>query len=1768
MSRSGFRSFLILSVLWLVPSQTGLAASSLVFPRISSEANALTGLAIANLSSETATLTLTAYGSNGELLTGPGFTNPATLSIPSHQQVAKLVSELFSGSFPAGDIAWVHLTSPTDHLTGFFLFLNGSLTQLDGADLPEASTQIIFNTAQVGQGFSTELNLVNTSAQDTTATLTLVQPGSASPLEQSMSLAGRGVARVDAGTLFGVTSLPAGSYVRVATDGGTIAGLEFVRSDSGDLLGINARKATEKLSHLYFPQLVVGGPWQTELGLVNYSSDPTLVTIYARKPDGTLYGGEDLTANPVSRGLNPGEGLRVDVSELFGFSGQDAREGWLDVQASAESVNGFLSYGIPSVGSLAAIAATPDARESSVFSHMASTGGFFTGLAILNPSSLTANVRILAFTPSGELLGRSDTVIRPKQRLSRLITEFIPGTTNHSNGFVWIRSDVPLFSSSLFGAQKVLANVPPQEPPSEFAPDENLDRLSLAPALAVVQPGKTQKFTASGVPGPVSWSVNGIAAGDPSVGTIDSTGLYQAPSSKPEPSVITISAASGDLSGGASVDVLSSQSLISGLGVLQSIVYMQSLQRLYEVELSGLSLQAAGRGTSLQVTSGDASELFQVQPPNVKTSVRQFDDNIVKLIAYPASDGKEYMLLLGKSSGQILRLEPISGASRIVYTGLNQPMSMALDSATGSVLVAEADRITQVTRTFIEGGLASASSRTKTDTAPGSPTSASTVALAGGITGIAVDRCTGEIYFSVAAEGVINAYDPVTDSVRVLVSGLSSPGQLLVLYRDGMPCPERTQLLVAEPGAERITLIAPSIGEVVSWISAPGVRDLSFIPPDNPFNLTTSVAYGLFVVDTGNISIVDVGDQYDTEPPVEEHEVCQSTVSFEDANLEAAVRETLGLDPEEPITCEAAASLSVLDASGRNIRRIGGLEFFVNLEVINLSHNFIRSLAPAGSLLKLRELDASYNLVTSPGLSANLTQLSKLDLSYNLISDLSTLINLDVGSPGSPARVRARRALALPALSELSLSFNLISDISALSSLTSLRVLGLSGNFAIEDLTPLESLTGIEVLDLQWNLIRDLTPLSALTELHSLDLRHNRVFRLSPLLDNPGIGAGDQISIAHNPIDLSNCVVFEALRERGVEFDIDLPCDVDLSVVLSTQNTTVSYGDLLQIRAQVSNLGTASAQHPSLHVELDPYLSLLSVSGGSATCTLGADSVDCQWETLDGSTSASVQVRAIVQRRTGDLINRAEISADQTESNTSNNQDSLTTELSTADLEVSKIATPSPAYTDGNMNYSITVTNHGPARASGVQMSDSLPSGFAVETYSTSAGSCSYDSDSRLLSCEIPSLSAGASAVISVDGTVTAGPGELQNSANVTASEGDADMGNNSVSITTPVVQPDLLVTKAASIDPAVTGAGLDYTITFTNNGTGAATNLAILDVLPAALQFDGYVLPGGTCNFVNGLLNCTLPSLAAQASTILTVNTTVTGVVTSINNQVSVTEDETDANLDDNAVLLTTAVVQQTDLSVSESVLPTLIRNDDDITYTVLVSNLGPSPANSVSLVDVLPVDLNYQSATSSQGTCSPDQFFQQVTCDIGSMASGDTVTVQVVVNYNGEANGTTFTNDVSVSGAETDPNLTNNSASITTPLAESDLMVTLTDDPDPVLSGNTFTLTETVTNLGPDTANLVSTYLYAVIGGPTATMISAVPSQGSCTLSTFNTISCSLGTLAPGASATVAVTADAPAITSGDTVSNTVSANGLERDPDNSNNSATETTTVSPLG
>lgn len=837
---------LIGAALPLIPAPA-LAASTLNFPRLSFETGTFTGVAIVNPNGESAAVVLTAFAADGSLLSGPGFQNPASINVPANQQISKLLPEIFGAALQTSTVGWVQAASAADGLTGFFLYLDGADTFLDGADLPVPSIRLAFNQLRIDNGFRTELNLVNPGSA--AASLSLQISGSGIlPGSRTATIPARGTLRLDVAAFFAVSALPDGAFLTVSADN-PVAGFQLIRSPQGEILGLNGRDTAEQMSTLFFPQMAVLGAWSTEVGLVNHSATAAILTITAFQPDGSLYGPPVLKNNPVTRALPPGASLREDVTAMFGFNGSTAIDGWLRVESTAPALNGYLSYGAGK--RLASVTTASAGLGRTLFSHIGTALGFFTGVAVLNPGSLAVNLRIMAMRSSGTALGIFDTVLQPGQRLSSLIQQLIPQAQGQAGGLIWIKSDRPVYSTELFGTANTLANVPGQPAPESYNPDLAVPSLRVTPPLIPVQINATQVFVAEGNGGPPTWKVNGLAGGDPAFGTISSTGSYRAPASVPSPQAITITAESGSQVGGATVDVLNRLILVSGLGVVQSVAFLNASARLFDAEVTLLG--------SPKLAQTATSSVFEVSPAGVRTGVATYEGELTaKMIPFTAQGGKEHLLLAGQTTGRIIRLDPATRQSVDVATGLNQPSSLVLDPVSGNLLVAEADRVSIILRSSIEPASAKAQV----------PSAAAATFVNSGADGIAVDACTGLVYVSRAARGEILAYNRILGTACTVASGLRTPRAMLAIYRTGVSCPATLQLLVIEAGLDRIVLFDPATGSVVPWIGSQAPSDLSFMRRASPFGEEERVLMSEAEGQNGSrIASIRIPGLYGAQPP-------------------------------------------------------------------------------------------------------------------------------------------------------------------------------------------------------------------------------------------------------------------------------------------------------------------------------------------------------------------------------------------------------------------------------------------------------------------------------------------------------------------------------------------------------------------------------------------------------------------------------------------------------------------------------------------------------------------------------------------------------------------------------------------------------------------------------------------------------------------------------------------------------------------------------------
>ncbi|HEV2722845.1 MAG TPA: C25 family cysteine peptidase [Thermoanaerobaculia bacterium] len=247
---------------------------------------------------------------------------------------------------------------------------------------------------------------------------------------------------------------------------------------------------------------------------------------------------------------------------------------------------------------------------------------------------------------------------------------------------------------------------------------------------------------------------------------------------------------------------------------------------------------------------------------------------------------------------------------------------------------------------------------------------------------------------------------------------------------------------------------------------------------------------------------------------------------------------------------------------------------------------------------------------------------------------------------------------------------------------------------------------------------------------------------------------------------------------------------------------------------------------------------------------------------------------------------------------------------------------PGNPATTKNVNWTVTMTNNGPSRATGVTLVDQVPTGF---TYARNMAATLTNSGSGYTSAPAVNLSggngSGASAKAKLGGFITV--------INVT----NGGSGYTSVPIVTiSGGSPTTNATATASIDDAghvtsitITNEGAGYTstpsVSFGGPGTGAAATATVLGTpgKVAQVYFDnvgvGYTTPpsatlssgGGSgalatpsiCvyNSGNGILTCNVGTLDAGQTTTMTVFGTVGPGAGQTINSAAPTYNETDSN-------------------------------------------------------------------------------------------------------------------------------------------------------------------------------------------------------------------------------------------------------------------------------
>ncbi len=388
------------------------------------------------------------------------------------------------------------------------------------------------------------------------------------------------------------------------------------------------------------------------------------------------------------------------------------------------------------------------------------------------------------------------------------------------------------------------------------------------------------------------------------------------------------------------------------------------------------------------------------------------------------------------------------------------------------------------------------------------------------------------------------------------------------------------------------------------------------------------------------------------------------------------------------------------------------------------------------------------------------------------------------------------------------------------------------------------------------------------------------IFRRNPLIANDSTGYSIQLQAPEFEGPISSTA-----RLSQNESDINPDNNVDNITVTVVQRPPVDLvldktssvdivqpGDSFQYQLSVVNSGANPAANVRIEDMLPAGVGYVGFTGSDFTCSQDSGLVTCSLSSdmLPGDNQI-VTLNVTAPLDPGVIINTATAFSLEADSQAADNTSSAETLVAGngADLSLSLMASAPSAAVNQDLNYTITVQNLGPEDASDVMVIDSLPSGFGLDTIDAPDWMCS--AAGSMVSCDLTqALGAGENSVIVLNGVVLASSGTLDNSASVSASTTDPDSGNNLAMTSTSIASggnlADLEITKIDSTDPVQPGESFDYLITVRNLGLGAATQVQVIDQLPAGLTVTNVASPTDvscvvagstlTCDFDNRLQN------------------------------------------------------------------------------------------------------------------------------------------------------------------------------------------------------------------------------------------------------------------------------------------------------------------------
>jgi photosystem II stability/assembly factor-like uncharacterized protein len=362
-------------------------------------------------------------------------------------------------------------------------------------------------------------------------------------------------------------------------------------------------------------------------------------------------------------------------------------------------------------------------------------------------------------------------------------------------------------------------------------------------------------------------------------------------------------------------------------------------------------------------------------------------------------------------------------------------------------------------------------------------------------------------------------------------------------------------------------------------------------------------------------------------------------------------------------------------------------------------------------------------------------------------------------------------------------------------------------------------------------------------------------------------------------------------------------------------------------------------------------------------------------------------------------------------------------------------------------------------------------------------------------------------------------------------------------------IQNDLSVALSGHSGTKAIGAAANLTAHVQHHGALAATAARLDITMPAGITAVTATPTAGSCVITGVSPHCDFPVLRPGATVDVVVSyVPPTALSLPVTARIEAHERDNDST---NDVALASAIAGEViDLKLSVTPSSSIVDHGDAVSYEVVVRNESPVTASVAAMAFIAGPGLNLGAPPAGCAAAG-----SQITCVFTGLASGAqrSVTINATAGAVGQ-----LTTDVAVAAAPSalDTNMTNNGAApAITARPVADLAITATDSADPVQTGGAFNYVIDVRNDGPDeTPNVVAVLTAA------GSVTGATSTRGTCTVAGSG-VTCAVGSLASGATATITVATSVSAAGT-NTLHATISGGGQDRVT--ANNSADQLTTV----